>query len=66
MNLDRFLHLFAVRERKFYPLYIAQPEIIFKGAQCLLQMVTSRNFFSQRDFYKEINDTIKNVILKIA
>ena len=54
MKLDRFFQLFVVKERKFYPLYIAQAENIENGAQKLLQLVKEQEYAKQKEIYREI------------
>ena len=54
MKLDRFFQLFVIKERKFYPLYIAQSENILLAAQNLLKMIKEPNPVIQKDIFKEI------------
>ena len=54
MKLDRFLQLFVVKERKFYPLYISQATNILSGAQLLLKLVHETNPVAQKELYREV------------
>ena len=38
MNIDKFLQIFVVKEKKFFPLYIQQTENIVKAAQLLCEI----------------------------
>ena len=54
MNFNRFLQLFVVKERKFYPLYISQATNILSGAQLLLKLVHETDPVTQKELYKEV------------
>jgi len=54
MKLDRFFQLFVVKERKFYPLYIAQAENIVNGALKLLDLVNEQDYAKQKELFREI------------
>jgi predicted phosphate transport protein (TIGR00153 family) len=54
MKLDRFFQLFVVKERKFFPLYIAQANNILTGAQTLLKLVKESDSDQKRVYFKEI------------
>ena len=54
MKLDRFFQLFVVKERKFYPLYIAQADNILLAAQHLVRLVKEPDPIKQKELYKEI------------
>lgn len=56
MKIDRFFQLFVVKEKKFYPLYIAQLEIIKVAAEDLKSLFLESNPELQKDYYKQIKD----------
>lgn len=56
MKIDRFLQLFVVKEKKFYPLYISQMEIIKVAADTLKSLFLESNPELQKDYYKQIKD----------
>lgn len=56
MKIDRFLQLFVVKEKKFYPLYISQMEIIKVAADTLKSLFLESNPDLQKDYYKQIKD----------
>lgn len=54
MKIDRFLQLFVVKEKKFYPLYKEQAGYIEKAADLLLQLLKEPDLEKQKSLYKEI------------
>lgn len=56
MKIDRFIQLFVVKEKKFYPLYIAQLDNIQVAAADLRSLFLESNPEQQKEYYKKIND----------
>jgi predicted phosphate transport protein (TIGR00153 family) len=56
MKIDRFIQLFVVKEKKFYPLYIAQLENIKVAAADLRSLFLESNIEQQKELYKKINN----------
>lgn len=56
MKIDRFLQLFVVKEKKFYPLYISQLEIIKVAAEVLKTLFLESNPELQKEYYKQIKE----------
>lgn len=56
MKIDRFIQLFVVKEKKFYPLYIAQLDNIKVAAADLRSLFLESNAEQQKEYYKKIND----------
>ena len=56
MKIDQFLQLFVVKEKKFYPLYIAQLEIIKVAAEDLKSLFLESNPELQKECYKKIKE----------
>lgn len=56
MKIDRFIQLFVVKEKKFYPLYIAQLDNIKVAAADLRSLFLESNPEQQKEYYKKIND----------
>lgn len=54
MKIDRFLQLFVVKEKKFYPLYKEQADFIGKASELLLQLLREQDLEKQQLLYKEI------------
>lgn len=54
MKIDRFFQMFVVKEKKFYPLYIAQLENINNAADILLTQFKDTNPEAQKEYYKTI------------
>lgn len=54
MKIDRFLQLFVVKERKFYPLYQEQADCIGQAAVALLQLLQEKDVEKQKSLYKDI------------
>jgi len=55
MKIDRFFQLFIVKEKKFYPLYISQLDIINQAAIDLKSLFLESNYDAQKELYKKIN-----------
>ncbi|MPL84420.1 hypothetical protein SDC9_30385 [bioreactor metagenome] len=56
MKIDRFLQLFVVKEKKFYPLYISQTENIIVAAEELKRLYLESNYELQKESYRKIKD----------
>lgn len=56
MKADRFFQLFIVKEKKFYPLFIAQLENITEAAEDLRTLFLESNPDTQKEYYKKIKD----------
>ena len=56
MKIDRFLQLFVVKEKKFYPLYISQTENIVAAAEELKRLYLESNYELQKESYRKIKD----------
>jgi len=56
MKIDKLLQLFVVKEKKFYPLYIAQLENINEAANDLKSLFLESNYEVQKEYYKKINN----------
>lgn len=56
MKIDKLLQLFVVKEKKFYPLYIAQLENINEAADDLRSLFLESNYEVQKEYYKKINN----------
>ena len=56
MKIDRFLQLFVVKEKKFYPLYISQTENIVVAAEELKRLYLESNYELQKESYRKIKD----------
>lgn len=56
MKIDRFLQLFVVKEKKFYPLYISQTENIVVAAEELKKLYLESNYELQKESYRKIKD----------
>lgn len=54
MKIDRFLQLFVVKEKKFYPLYISQTENIVVAAEELKRLYLESNYELQKESYRKI------------
>lgn len=54
MKIDRFLQLFVVKEKKFYPLYQEQAGYIGQAAGLLLQLLREPDPEQQQLLYKKI------------
>ncbi|MFA6334869.1 MAG: DUF47 family protein [Bacteroidales bacterium] len=59
MKADRFFQLFIVKEKKFYPLFIAQLENITEAADDLKTLFLESNYENQKEYYKKINELEK-------
>ena len=56
MKIDRFLQLFVVKEKKFYPLYIEQAANIEAAAKLLVELLQERKPENQKTLYKKVKD----------
>ena len=54
MKIDRFFQFFVVKERKFYPLFIEQAQIIKESALLLKRLFEESNRDTQWEIYREI------------
>ncbi len=54
MKINRFFQFFVVKERKFYPLFIEQAQIIKDSAILLKRLFTESNREAQWEIYREI------------
>ena len=57
MKIDRFLQLFVVKEKKFYPLYIEQAANIEAAAKLLVELLQEQDPEKQKALYKDLNKT---------
>ena len=55
MKIDRFLQLFIVKEKKFYPMFISQMDIINQATKELKFLFLESNYEVQKELYKKIN-----------
>ena len=56
MKIDRFLQLFVVKEKKFYPLYIEQAVNIEMAAKLLVELLQEQNYDRQKALYKDVKE----------
>lgn len=56
MKIDRFLQLFVVKEKKFYPLYIEQAANIEAAAKLLVELLQEQDPEKQKALYKDIKE----------
>lgn len=56
MKIDRFLQLFVVKEKKFYPLYIEQAVNIEAAAKLLVELLQEQKPENQKTLYKKVKD----------
>lgn len=56
MKIDRIFQLFIVKEKKFYPLFIAQLENINEAAEDLRSLFLESNYEVQKEYHKKITD----------
>ena len=56
MKIDRFLQLFVVKEKKFYPLYVEQAACIDGAAKLLLELLQEQDAEKQDRLYKCIKE----------
>lgn len=54
MKIDKFFQLFVVKEKKFYPLYIQQAELIEKAATLLVELMKEESPDRRKEISKEI------------
>ena len=55
MKIDKFLQLFIVKEKKFYPMFISQMDIINQATKELKFLFLESNYEVQKELYKKIN-----------
>lgn len=56
MKIDRFLQLFVVKEKKFYPLYIEQATNIEMAAKLLVELLQEKSYDRQKALYKDVKE----------
>ncbi len=56
MKIDRIFQLFIVKEKKFFPLFIAQLENINEAAEDLRSLFLESNYDVQKEYHKKISD----------
>ena len=56
MKIDRFLQLFVVKEKKFYPLYIEQAANIEAAAKFLVELLQEHDPEKQKVLYKNVKE----------
>lgn len=56
MKIDRFLQLFVVKEKKFYPLYIEQAANIEMAAKLLVELLQEQSHDRQKALYKDVKE----------
>jgi len=56
MKIDRIFQLFIVKEKKFYPLFIAQLQNINEAAEDLRSLFLESNYDVQKEYHKKISD----------
>lgn len=56
MKIDRFLQLFVVKEKKFYPLYIEQAANIEAAAKLLVELLQEQDHDKQKTLYKDVKE----------
>lgn len=54
MKIDRFLQIFVVKEKKFYPMYKEQASVIEQAASLLLELLQEQDPEKQKVLYKDI------------
>ena len=54
MKIDRFLQIFVVKEKKFYPMYVEQATVIEQAANLLVELLQEKSPEKQKTLYKEI------------
>lgn len=68
MKIDNFFQFFVVKEKKFYPLYIKQAEIVENAASLLVQLMKEDSIEKRKELGKEIKkyesmgDTVADTI----
>jgi len=55
MKIDRIFQFFIVKEKKFYPLFIAQLENINEAAEDLRSLFLESNYEVQKEYHKKIS-----------
>ncbi|MCQ2153842.1 MAG: DUF47 family protein [Bacteroidales bacterium] len=56
MNIDKFLQLFVVKEKRFFPLYIKSAENIVKAANLLLEQTRCEDPDSRRNYSHRVKE----------
>lgn len=56
MKIDRFLQLFVVKEKKFYPLYMEQAANIEAAAKLLVELLQEQDHDKQDALYREVKE----------
>ncbi|MEN6619852.1 MAG: DUF47 family protein [Rikenellaceae bacterium] len=56
MKVDKIFQFFIVKEKKFYPLYIAQLENITEAANDLRSLFLESNYEIQKEYHKKISN----------
>lgn len=56
MKIDRFLQLFVVKEKKFYPLYIEQAANIEAAAKLLAELLQEHGYDKQKSLYRNVKE----------
>ncbi|MEF9931325.1 MAG: DUF47 family protein [Bacteroidales bacterium] len=54
MKIDKFFQYFVVKERKFYPLYIKQAELVENAATLLVELLKEESPNKRKEICKEI------------
>lgn len=54
MKADKFFQYFVVKERKFYPLYIKQAELVENAAELLVSLLKEESPEARKEICKEI------------
>lgn len=54
MKIDRFLQIFVVKEKKFYPMYKEQASVIEQAANLLVKLLQEQDPEKQKVLYKDI------------
>jgi uncharacterized protein len=54
MKIDKFFQYFVVKEKKFYPLYIKQAEIVENAAELLVKLLKEESPEKRKEISKEI------------
>ncbi|MEG0518118.1 MAG: DUF47 family protein [Bacteroidales bacterium] len=54
MKIDKFFQYFVVKEKKFYPLYIRQAEIVENAAELLVKLLKEESPEKRKEISKEI------------
>ncbi len=54
MKIDKFFQYFVVKEKKFYPLYIKQAELVERAASLLMELLKEESPDRRKEIGKEI------------